>query len=125
MGNSNQFNVHVSLLNDSTALTSASFVLNMTECPSGFGIDNNTQQCAVCDKGFFSFYDNIHGCYACDDIDGITCPGKKQVIIDVDYWFQLSADDVVLSSDCPTGYCCQNRNGCTYIGNNTDSSLCG
>ncbi len=35
-------------------LTAASFILNLTDCPSGFGINEKTEQYEECDEGTFS-----------------------------------------------------------------------
>ena len=123
-----EFEVRVSLINDSTSLTAASFKLSLTECPPGLGIEDDTKQCAECEKEFFSFYDTIDSCYACNETEGISCPGQNEVIINVDWWFQLNDNDTAsnafLVSDCPTGYCCQSTQGCVYTGDDEDTSLC-
>ncbi len=62
-------------------------------------------------------------CKSCIGLDGINCPGENKVIIEVDYWFQ-SDNEQLISSDCPTGYCCQSTSGCIYTGNNEQVPLC-
>eukprot|EP01083_Nonionella_stella_P013923 39171_1 len=110
-------------------------VVNVTvdRCPSGYGA-TGTNQCDLCSIGYFNLMSTNDSCYYCDEtaIDGVTCPGSNHLIIDYNYWanaykYNDADDDIfaskyVVSSKCPSAYCCQLSQGCDLLSN--ASSLC-
>eukprot|EP01083_Nonionella_stella_P304000 1054488_1 len=107
--------------------------VTVDRCPSGYGA-TGTNQCDVCSIGYFNLMSTNDSCYYCDDnaLDGITCPGSNHIIMDHNYWvsayqYNDAVDDIfastyVVSSKCPSSYCCQLSQGCDLLSN--ASSLC-
>ena len=92
--------------------------------------------CSECEIGTAGVLENSK-CADCTDIDGIFCLGGSNLIISYNYWTRISSESVITSHFCPSGYCCQNINGCNYTnlvneqsglcayGRDTSSPLCG
>ena len=78
-------------------------------------------------------------CVDCLNINGIKCYGFTNIIVSHNYWISpKEASNSIISNFCPSGYCCQEINGCNYsmavindgaglcaYGRNPDTPLCG
>ena len=127
------------------AVDARDFVTNavrvvVTECPLGYGISSSTSQCEQCDTGKYSIESNLQECNVCnEDKWSVSCPGADVVIVDYNYWIQIthptnSTDFKMITTDCPSSYCCQKADGCDYLldfdelcaaNRNSSTALCG
>ena len=131
----------ITVTSDVSLLTAQDIRIYTVECPAGFGTSSDgSSQCAQCSNGYFSLDSNIGNCYDCgiNDLNnaGVECDSQSTIIIEYNNWMGLHTEwdadrsgntQVIISSDCPTNYCCQNTDGCdfaaSYITNSNDNSL--
>eukprot|EP01083_Nonionella_stella_P207215 753003_1 len=101
--------------------------ITIVGCSIGFGTIGNQSQCSQCPKGSFSMNINNGTCYECDAVDGVTCDGGSNIIVQYQYWMNIvrltNDSDVsygIVSALCSDSRCCQNLNGCPFEYQYTD-----
>ena len=54
----------------------------------------------------------------CEGIDRIACKGSSDLTIWYNYWAKIANQDYdstsIIANYCPTGYCCQDIDGCAH-----------
>eukprot|EP01084_Bolivina_argentea_P109921 196358_1 len=105
------------------SLTVNDINVSIIDCPSGFGVDGSMKQCTPCSQGTYSLQSNRKLCQVCDaNLRGISCSGSNIIAIDFNYWMKVNSQGQIISSDCPSKYCCSDMKGCEYI--NDYEQLC-
>ncbi len=94
-------------------------------------MSRSTDQCDQCARDYFRLESSRQSCWYCGTSnEGVECLGTQEIIISAGYWCKLNIEDgeywdnqeIVMSSSCPAGYCCQKIDGCRYL--DDKSSLC-
>ena len=128
--------VNRSYLLDATVVDGSLFtndvLVQVTDCMAGYGVlpGNLAQQCAACVNGFYNVLSGSNECRVCgDNYSGFNCLGRNNVIVKNGYWIgvrdvtqhelvsKLFAwyDDInIVSSRCPSSYCCRQEQGCDF-----------
>eukprot|EP01083_Nonionella_stella_P104728 300551_1 len=102
----------------------------ITDCPAGYG-STGTEICDVCNRGYFNVFSTDNNmCYYCNEnaVEGVSCPGSSDIIIDYLYWvsiyqyshlyesiFDANTTQYIVSYKCPGLYCCQLDDGCNLV----------
>ena len=139
----------LSLYSQDTFLLYDYINITVTGCQLRYGIDSSSSVavCGECGHNTFNF-DGISPCYSnCDEKhNGYQCLGGESIEVRFHYWisaisnnnnnnklyplYEIDSADSIISSICPPGYCCNDKNGCDYYSNyinyqnNKFSSLC-
>ena len=111
----------------------ALFVNNLTvivsECPSGFGLNEISSHCQECNIGEFSIEASRLPCKSCNnvpltEIQGIDCNGGNSIIISQNYWVGInhSSSYDIVSKHCPSNYCAQRQGN--YLALRSSNELC-
>eukprot|EP01083_Nonionella_stella_P238725 836372_1 len=102
----------------------------IADCPTGYG-STGTNICDVCNRGYFNVFSTGNNlCYYCNEnaVEGVSCPGSSDIIIDYLYWvsiyqyshlyesiFDANTTQYIVSYKCPGLYCCQLDDGCNLV----------
>lgn len=119
-----EYTLQITMDNDQFVLGQSEFVLYITGCPVGYGVDSDNYTCDICNVGEYNIEDvSVRECSSChlDLNPGIECD-DGHVVVSVDYWMGFNDDDSIKSSACPSSMCCQQERGCDYI--DDAESLC-
>eukprot|EP01084_Bolivina_argentea_P270566 460103_1 len=89
--------------------------VQVTQCPSGYGLHIASSQCHECNIGQFSIKPSIVPCLNCNDkseLHGINCIGGNKIEIAHNYWIGFNiGNKYIVSQYCPSNYCNQIHNG--------------
>eukprot|EP01084_Bolivina_argentea_P160436 279377_1 len=131
----NEYTLQLSVQDNVLILTNNTLNIEVIECPSGYGATTTTEQCDICNTGYYNLLPTCGGCIYCDEdtLDGITCVGSDNVMIEYNHWSaikeysdinqEIFADnEYIVSSRCPGSYCCQLQSRCHVI--NDNNMLC-
>eukprot|EP01083_Nonionella_stella_P069780 186222_1 len=104
----------------------------IADCPTGYG-STGTNICDVCNRGYFNVFSTGNNlCYYCNEnaVEGVSCPGASDIMIDYQYWvsiyqysdiyesiFDANTTQYIVSYKCPGLYCCQLENDCNLVDN--------
>ena len=107
------------------ALSQNRITLNITRCPSGYGVVRNELLCRTCDEGTYnldSFPTNE--CKSCDPAEnpGVHC-FDGGIFISRGVWIGFE-NETIISATCPASLCCDPTDGqyCDYV--EDQQSLC-
>ena len=103
-----------------------------------YGLDINNYFCEICNTDKYnSLSNNTKKCKSCNtetnNNKGILCIKNGNIYVSLHYWVGFENNNII-SSICPSGYCCSNNDKCNYIDNknelcalngNYKSILCG
>ena len=111
--------------NDDLVLGQSNITLNITECPAGRGVAVGEMLCSICDAGTFNLDNDVkRACSSCDSDKNpnVQCSDGK-ILISEGIWMGLDGERII-SSVCPSSFCCHPTDGqyCDYIEN--QDSLC-
>eukprot|EP01084_Bolivina_argentea_P281231 481144_1 len=124
---SNIYNMNISVANNMLIVDKSTISLNVIGCPVKYGPDNNNFTCILCNTDYYNLkHNNTNHCKSCNPNDNkmIKCI-EGNISISHNYWLGFDDNNNMISSHCPTNYCCQDENGCNYINDiNIKDKIC-
>eukprot|EP01084_Bolivina_argentea_P033839 62564_1 len=112
---------------DNLTIINNEISIETVSCPIGYGADKN-DFCHICESGTYNLLPNNNEtclpCHKREQHKGIDCR-DGEIFVDRNYWVGFEIEDnahVMISGECPSGYCCITTQ-CEYIGSN-QTDLC-
>ena len=125
------YTLQIDIDNDQLVQTDNILIIDVTGCPMGYGADSKNYSCTLCDTDSYNVDDDFVGqCHDCDS-SGVQCESGK-IIVSQHYWMGFKGNTII-STVCPSVFCCRRTGGCDYISDkdslcatnrNSDSLLC-
>ena len=142
-GNTTQTYI-LSISSNDTLLTNKQYQITFKSCDTGSGLvidgDKSSSDasassgCFTCPQNYVNLLNNDNVCHSCsgsqkNNDNGYDCTGSSDILIDYNYWISISgftpnSDQLFpedqpqqmkfVSSHCPQGHCCLDKNGCYY-----------
>eukprot|EP01084_Bolivina_argentea_P085941 155355_1 len=114
-----------------TPIPSDTITVSVSECPLGFGYDNDAilLDCNECPINTFKIQAGNEACYQCKEENGFSCDGSFNITVSYNLWFtawsketqqfispfKITSNDEIYAIKCAPQFCCQFQRGCSYL----------
>eukprot|EP01083_Nonionella_stella_P267566 903873_1 len=130
--------IQLLLETNDTILDEYNISIFIEQCPMGKGVIGSNYNlssylCTDCPVNEVSIWSNSE-CFECNDLSGVACFGSSTLIVSFNHWVAVNQPDneytfdlfddqndaALISTFCPSGFCCNDLDGCDFM----ETNLC-